>query len=94
MPRDLKQLRLLLGDLLYNRTVLPDMSKRIRSITALLKKGFKCSLTTSMDAIVRDMLAVLTGQPVLIFPDSDVVEDGSRPFRCIATPAVTALALR
>ena len=94
MPRSLKQLRFLLGGLSYNITFLPDISKRIRSITVLLKKGFKCLFTTSMDAIVRDMLTVLTGPPVLIFPDSDVVEDSSRPFRCISTPALTALALR
>ena len=59
MPRDLKQLRFLLGGLSYYRKCLLDMSKRIRPITALLKKGVKFSFTPSMEVIVRDMLAEL-----------------------------------
>ena len=38
MPRDIKQLRSLLGGLSYYRKFLPDMAKRVRPITALLKK--------------------------------------------------------
>ena len=34
-----------------------------------------------MEDIVRDMLAELAAPPVLIFPDWDAVEEGSRPFR-------------
>ena len=63
------------------------MPKRIRPITALLKKGVKGLFTPSMEAIVRDMLAELAAPPVLVFPVWDAVEDGSRPFRvyCDAT---------
>ena len=48
MPRDLKQLRSLLGGLSYYRKFLPDMSKRIRPTTALLEKGVNCLFTPSM----------------------------------------------
>ena len=69
MPRDLKQLRSFLGGLSYNRTFLPDMSKRIGPNTALFKKGVKFLFTPSMEAIVRDMLAEFAAPPVLVFPD-------------------------
>ena len=39
MPSDTKHLRSLLGGLKYYRKFLPDMARRIRPITALLKKG-------------------------------------------------------
>ena len=94
MPRDLKQLRSLLGGLSYYRKILLDMSKRIRPITALLKKGVKFLFTPSMEVIVRDMLAELAAPPVLVFSVWDAVADGSRLFGCTATPALTALALR
>ena len=81
MPRDLKQLRCLLGGLWYYRKFLPDMSKRTRPITALLKKSVKFLFTPSMEVIVRDMFAELAAPPVLVFSDWDAVEDGSRPFR-------------
>ena len=81
MPSDLKQLRSLLGGVSYYRKFLPDMSKRIRQITALLKKGVNFLFTPSMEVIVRDMLAELADPPVLVFPDWDAVADGSRPFR-------------
>ena len=54
---------------------------QICPITALLKKGAKFSFTPSMETIVRDMLTELATLPVLVFPDWDAVEDGSRPFR-------------
>ena len=81
MLRDLKQLRSLLGGLSYYRNFLPDMSKRIRPITTFLKKGVNVLVRSSMEDIVRDMLAELAAQPVLAFPDWDAVEDSSRPFR-------------
>ena len=39
MPRGIKQVRSLLGGLSYYRKFLPNMAKRVRSITSLLKKG-------------------------------------------------------
>ena len=89
MPRYLIQLRSLLAGLSYYRKFLPDMSKRIRPITALLKKGVKFSLTPSMEAIVRDMLAELPAPPVLVFPDWDAVGTAPALFGYTASPALT-----
>ena len=88
MPRDLKQLRFLLGGLSCYRKFLPYMSKRIRPITALLKKGVNVLSTLSMEVIVRDMLAELAAPPVLVFPDWDAVEDGSRRFRVYGNASI------
>ena len=81
MPKDLKQLRSLLGGLSYYRKFLPNMAKRIRPITSLLKQGAKFVFTSDMGAIVRKLLAELSTPPILVFPDWDAVTDGSRPFR-------------
>ena len=48
MPRDLKQVRALLGVVGYYRKFLRDLSKRIRPITSLLKKGVKFEFTPAM----------------------------------------------
>ena len=88
MPRDLNQLQSLLGGLSYYRKFLPGMSRRIRPITALLKKGLEVLFTPSMEAIVRDMLAELAALPVLVFPDQDAVENGSRSFRVYHDPRI------
>ena len=37
--------------------------------------------TPTMEAIVCGMSAELTAPQILVFPDWDAVEDGSRPFR-------------
>ena len=39
MPTDVKQVRALMGGINYYRKVLPDLSKRLRPINALLRKG-------------------------------------------------------
>ena len=57
------------------------MSKQIRPITALLKKGVHFLFTPNIEAIVREMLAELAASPVAVFPDWNAVEDGSRSFR-------------
>ena len=81
MPRDSKQLRSLLGDLSYYRKFLPNMAKRVRPITALLKKGATFGYTPSMEEAVRGLVAELTAPPILVFHDWDAVIDKSRPFR-------------
>ncbi|CAB1117590.1 unnamed protein product [Ectocarpus sp. CCAP 1310/34] len=80
MPRDVKQLRSLLGGLSYYRKFPPNMAKRIRPLTTLLKKQEKFIFTPSMEQAVRDLLAELANPPVLVYPDWDAVSDGSRPF--------------
>ena len=56
MPTNILQLRSLLGGLSYYRNFLPNLSKRIRPITDLLKKGFPFVFTKDMEVIVRDLL--------------------------------------
>ena len=81
MPRDIKQLRSLLGGLSYYRKFLPNTAKRVRPITALLKKGATFSFTPPMEETVRALLAELAAPPILVFPDWDAVIDKSRSFR-------------
>ena len=89
MPSDTKQLRSLLVGLSYYRKFLPDMARRIRPITTLLKKGATFEFTSTMEDTVRALLAELTTPPILVFPDWDAVTDKSRPFRfhCDASTA-------
>ena len=80
MPTDVKQVRALMGGINYYRKILPDLSKRLRPINALLRKGVKFAFTPAMEKLVREILAELTTPPVLVFPDWDAVADGTRPF--------------
>ena len=80
MPKNLKQVRALMGGVGYYRKFLPDLSKMIHSLTALLRKGVKYVFTPAMEVIVRQILAELAPPPILVFPDWDAVADGSRPF--------------
>ena len=93
-PRDLTQLRSLLGGLSYYRKFLQELSGRIRPITAVLKEGVKFSFTPTMEVIVRDMLTELATPPVLVFSDRDAVEDSPRLPGCPATLASAFLPLR
>ena len=81
MSGDIKQLRSLLGGLSYYRKFLPNMAKRVKSITSLLKKGAVFDFTPTMETAVRALLAELAAPPTLVFPDWDAVIDKSRPFR-------------
>ncbi|CAB1097244.1 unnamed protein product [Ectocarpus sp. CCAP 1310/34] len=80
MPEDVKQLRSLLDGLSYYRKFLPNMAKRIRYLTTLLKKQENFVFTLSMEQAVRVFLAELANPPVLVYPDWDAVSDASRPF--------------
>ena len=68
------------------------MSKRIRPITALLKKGPTVLLTPITGAIVRDMFAELAAPPALVLLDWDAVKDGSRPFRVYCDASIDGFA--
>ena len=90
MPTDIKKkLRSLLGGLSFYRKFLPNMARRIRPITALLKKGVAYDYTSITEDTVRALLAELAAPPILVFPDRDAVIDSSRPFRlhCDASTA-------
>ena len=79
-PLDLKQVRALLGSVGYCHKFLRDLSKRIRPITSILRKGVKFEFTPAMEVIVRNILVELADPPILVFFDWDAVADGSRPF--------------
>ncbi|CAB1107618.1 unnamed protein product [Ectocarpus sp. CCAP 1310/34] len=81
MPKDVKQLRSLLGGLSYYRKFLPNMATRIRPLTTLLKKQATFVFTPAMEQAVCVLLSELANPPVLVYPDWDAVSDGSRPFR-------------
>ena len=81
MPQDIKQLRSLLGGLSYYRKFSPNMAKRVRSITSLLKKRAVFDFTPPMKAAVHALLAELAAPTKLVFPDWDAVIDKSRPSR-------------
>ncbi|CAB1096809.1 unnamed protein product [Ectocarpus sp. CCAP 1310/34] len=74
MPKDVKQLRSVLGGLSYYRKFLPNMAKRIRPLTTLLKKQEKFIFTPSMEQAVRVLLAELANPPVLVYPDWDAFQ--------------------
>ena len=89
MPTDIKPLRCLLGGLSYYRKFLLNMARRIRLITALLKKG-RCVRFHLHNGGYRSCpLVELAAPPILVFPDWDAVIDTSRPLRhhCDASTA-------
>ena len=81
VPTDIEQLRSLLGGLSYYRKFLPNMARRIRPITVLLKKDVAFDFTSTMEDTVRTLLAELAAPPILVFLDWDAIIDTSRPFR-------------
>ena len=69
-----------MGGVNYYRKFLLDLSKRLRPINALLRKGLKFAFTPAVEKLVREILAELATPPVLVFPDWDAVADGSCQF--------------
>ena len=78
LPRDLKEVRAMLGGVGYYRKFLRDLSKRIRPITSLLRKGVKFDFTQAMDVVLRQILVELDAPPFLVFSDRDALADRSR----------------
>ena len=81
MPTDKKQVRSLLGGINYYGKFLPNLSRRLRPINALLKQGATFDFTPAMETTIRAILHELTEPPILVYPDWDAVADDSRPFR-------------
>ena len=81
MLNNVSELRSLLGGLSYYRKFLPNLSKRLQPITRLLKKDVPFSFDAEMEAVVREILKVLTKPPVLVYPDFKAARDGSRKLR-------------
>ena len=80
IPTNVKQVRALMVGINYYRNFLPDLSKRLRPISSLFRKGVKFAFTPAMEKLVREILAELATPPILVFPNWDAVADGSRPF--------------
>ena len=83
MPKNLKQVRALMGSVRCYRKFLPDLSSKIRP------SRVKYVFTPAMGIIVRQILVELASRPILVFPNWDALADGSRPFHvycnaCIA----------
>ena len=89
MSNNVPELRSLLGGLSYYRKLLPNLSRRLHSITKLLKKDVPFSLNAEMETVIREILTVLTKPPVMAYPDFEAARDGSRKFRlyCDASAA-------
>ena len=81
VPTDIKQFRSSLGGLSYYRKFLPNLAKRFRSITALLKNGITFSLTPSMEEAICALITEFASPPILVSLHWDAVIDSSRPFR-------------
>lgn len=67
VPTNIKQFRNLLGDLSYYHKFLPNLARRIRPITAALKKGATFNVTPTMEKLVCSRLAELTVPQTLVF---------------------------
>ena len=80
MPRDFNQTRALLNGVGDNRKFLRDLSKRIRPITSLVRKGFKFEFTPAMEVTVRKLLPEHAAAHILVFSEWDAVADGCHPF--------------
>ena len=72
-------MRALPGGAQYYRKFLRDLSKRIRPISSLLRKGFKVEFTPALEVIVCEILAELAAPTILVFPKWDAVADSSGP---------------
>ena len=66
IPRDVSQLRSLLGGLSYYRQYLPNLAQTLKPLTTLLKKGVKFVFTSEMEKIVREQLDTLS-KPCLLY---------------------------
>ena len=71
IPTDVKQVRALIGGINYYRKFLPDLSKRLRPINSILRKGVEFAFTPVMEKLVRDTLTELATPPILVFPNWD-----------------------
>ena len=80
MPKTLMQIRALMGGVGYYRKFVSDLSKRMRPLAALLRKGVQYDFTPAMEVIVHPILVELAAPPILALADWNAVADYSRPF--------------
>lgn len=75
MPKDVSQVRSLLGHLPYHRKYLPNLERRVRNIPVLLKQEAQFDSTSEMTLTVRSLLKELSKPPVLAYLDWNAVVD-------------------
>ena len=90
MPKNVKQIRSLIGGVGYYHRFLKNISTRLRPIKALLKQGVKFVFTPETEAIVRQLRKLAT-PPILVYPDWDAVADNSRPFRLYCNAGIDGI---
>ena len=57
MPKDLKQVRTLMGSINYYHHNLPDLSTTLRLINSLLRKGVNFLFAPALEKLVRQIIA-------------------------------------
>ena len=70
----------------------PDLSKRLRPINSLLRKGVKFAFTPAMEKLVREIVAELATPPILFSPIETLLPTGHVRSTCTATLPSTGLA--
>ena len=80
MPTEVEQVRALMGGINYYRIFLPDLSKRLRPIDSLLRKGVKKTLTPAMEKIGTRNPRGACGSADAGYPRLRRCRRGSRPF--------------
>jgi hypothetical protein len=70
-PRNLKELRKILGVLGYQRPFIPNFANIARPMTTLLKKDAPFTWTPQCAQGLDTLIKVVTSSPVLVAPDQD-----------------------
>ena len=82
MPTDAKQVRALMGGINYYRKFLPDLSKRLRPINSLLRKGVKFAFTPVMENWCETPWRSLRLRRFWFFPIGMLSPTGHARFMC------------
>ena len=69
MSTDVKQVRALMGGINYYGSFFPDLSKRLRPINSLLRKGVQFLFTPAVEKLVREILGELATSTIQVFPN-------------------------
>ena len=88
MPKDMRQVRALMGGINYYRNFLPGLSKRLRPINSLLRTGGTFLFTAALEKLVGELLAELRALLIVVSPDWDAVIDDLRPFHVLCDACI------